>query len=336
MIHKRISLLAVAVLIVICSGSSLSHEVHLEMNSSDIVIEHLWTLGQGQDEFNVTFGNIGSLAAGPDGYLYVLDTGLSAVTAYDAGGVHIGDLQIPEGEGPGEMFVPFDVSVDERGYIYVIDRQARRVSAFDGAEWEYVGSHTLSFMPTQVAASDDQLFITSFWFTDSFTLHRFDPSTGSTHALLPRPDDWQDIAATGNVERMATTPENTVLYSYPYPYRIIEVSEHGEILRKSEGHPSFEGPPEEEEGTTVLPERTRGLALLSSGHVAHVAANETEETIYLDVFTRELTFLERVDLTEEFLELPRPYVAAGPDNRLCFTYRDQYEMVTCYQVQIED
>lgn len=87
---------------------------------------------------------------------------------------------------------------------------------------------------------------------------------------------------------------------------------------------------------TELPELTRGLVLLSSGHVAYVVANDKEHTVHLDLFTRKLEFIERIDLTDLFLGYPHLYLAGGPDNTLCFRYRDPYEIVVCYRVRIKE
>jgi hypothetical protein len=61
---------------------------------------------------------------GPDGNLYVLDNGNHRVVVFTAGWRFV--RQISEvGQGPGELFDPYDFAIDRAGNIYVIDARKR-------------------------------------------------------------------------------------------------------------------------------------------------------------------------------------------------------------------
>ncbi|HMA35352.1 MAG TPA: DUF2298 domain-containing protein [Chloroflexia bacterium] len=82
------------------------------------------------------------LAIGPDGFLYVTDTGNKRVLIFDANGTY--QRQISSGASPtrvapqypfsqpGELNEPIGIAVDKSGNVYVADTNNRRIQKFDG------------------------------------------------------------------------------------------------------------------------------------------------------------------------------------------------------------
>ena len=99
----------------------------------------------------------GSVAVGPDGHVYVSDSGNHRVEVFTADGKYVRQFG-GFGTGPGQFVTPFDLSVDSLGNVYVLDDDALTLSkfspkgAFGGAStaprtWSSVGT---GMMPTSI------------------------------------------------------------------------------------------------------------------------------------------------------------------------------------------
>jgi len=71
----------------------------------------------------------GSIAAGPDGKVYVSDSGNARVEVFSAKGRFIRQFG-SYGEGNGQFLSPFDLAVDQAGNIYVTDDQRLNLQKF--------------------------------------------------------------------------------------------------------------------------------------------------------------------------------------------------------------
>ena len=71
-----------------------------------------------------------NLALGPEGHLYVSDTGGFRVQQYDAEGRHVRALG-RHGDAPGEFARNKGIAVDREGRIYVVDAASEAVQIFD-------------------------------------------------------------------------------------------------------------------------------------------------------------------------------------------------------------
>lgn len=298
-------------------------------NGAD-ALKRLWVVGDAQDEQNVVFGQVNALAFHPEAGLHVLDTSLNAIHRYDDTGQRLGAIEYLEGQGPGELFQPLDLAVAGDGAVFVVDRQQQRVAQFD-AEGAFVQQHAVSFTPTRIAAGDDALFITSFWLTSDTTLYVSARDGTDRRGLRTRPSEWRRTAMTGNVERIRMTPDGTLLYALPHPYRLVELRPDGTVRREATGQPAF-ATITEGERVTRLVEGTRGLAILDDGRVAVLVTNREAERAYLDLFSRDLVFAERIDLTEALPSMPRPYLASGPGTTLFFAFSEPYHRVAAYDL----
>lgn len=263
------------------------------------VLGRQWVVGVEQGEQQVVFGSIREIAYHPDHGLYVLDTGLQTVHRYDTKGHRTGGFEYRRGEGPGEL----------------------------------VQQHSVPSAPTRVAPMQDRIFLAPFWLTSDSTLYVSAPDGSGRYGILPRPEQWKTTAMTGNFERLEVTPEGTLLRSLPYPYRLTEVDPSGTVLREASGHPTFDAP-EQSGGASRMQEGARGLALLETGQVVHLILDRAEERVYLDLFSRDLTFQERIDITGELPSAPLPSLEAGSGSTLYFWLRNPYAQVAAYTLKL--
>lgn len=95
---------------------------------------------EGADEYVI--GEPRSIAVGPKGEIYVLDTQVPVVRAYSRDGVHLRDIG-REGGGPGEYKGPDGMAVLPDGRILVRDPPNQRISVF-AEDGEYLTQWMLS------------------------------------------------------------------------------------------------------------------------------------------------------------------------------------------------
>ncbi len=105
------------------------------------------------------------IAVGPEGGIYVADTGNNRVQVFDAGGTFVHAFG-GEGNGPGQLSEPVGVAVSSVGEVYVADVWHRRVQVF-AADGGYIrefamptwGSVGLDDRP-QLAVYDGEVWVT--------------------------------------------------------------------------------------------------------------------------------------------------------------------------------
>jgi DNA-binding beta-propeller fold protein YncE len=101
----------------------------------------------GQFRFRTdAFSNpLASIAVGPDGSVYVSDSGNARIQVFSPTGAFLRQVG-SRGEGEGEFLEPFDLTVDPNGNLYVVDHTRETISKFapDGAfVWRIGGKGAL-------------------------------------------------------------------------------------------------------------------------------------------------------------------------------------------------
>lgn len=113
-----------AALVLLASTGEAAAQVQLDLS-------RLWEIGGTDTDAAYAFGLVGDMAFGPEGSVYVLDSGNAVVRVYDSTGRHLRSFG-GQGEGPGEFRFPTRMLVAEDG-IRVFDGSLKRVTYFDHA-----------------------------------------------------------------------------------------------------------------------------------------------------------------------------------------------------------
>jgi len=107
------------------------------------------------------------------------------------------------------------------------------------------------------------------------------------------------------------------------PYRILEISPEGEILKRSSGQIQFTELPKMIKiggrEVLVMQQGSRRLAILPDGKVLNIV--ESKEDYYIDVFSDDLKFMTRIEPKRFGLNRLR-YIRADPHGDI---YLDVYE-----------
>lgn len=106
-----------------------------EITPNGVVVRRWGTTGSqpGQFQFNGTNpgdGAYASIAVGPDGQVYVSDSRNHRVQVFTSDGTFVRQFGI-SGTAPGQFRLPFDLSVDPAGNVYVLDDVLMRLTKFD-------------------------------------------------------------------------------------------------------------------------------------------------------------------------------------------------------------
>jgi DNA-binding beta-propeller fold protein YncE len=111
-----------------------------------------------QPEGKTAFTGTTDIAFAPNGHLYISDGyGNARVLEYTADGKRLKQWG-SAGSGPGQFRQPHGIAVDDRGTVYVADRQNGRLQRFD-LNGKYLGEWDNLGMVTTVAFRDGALWI---------------------------------------------------------------------------------------------------------------------------------------------------------------------------------
>jgi len=312
----------------------------------DVDVKFLYRIGDQNsdsplDNNSDIFAKIMSIATDKYSNLYVLDKGLMQIKKYDAEGNRLKVINLNKGQGPGEFTNPKHIALDEAENIFVICQNNRTITKLD-SEGNYVGDLKLTYLPTQFVVVKDKLYITRFWISGTgLIIKRYSLDLKFEYEFMEQPNNAHLIAMTGNFERMQKF-NGSLLYSFPFPYRIVEFDPNGNIVREASGQKKFTKLPDQQKMKLNDPriknevffkmrEGSRGLAVLPEGHVLNIVMSDSD--YYIDIFSPSLLFLKRINVSAFGLESFRNIVADSKGD----IYLDKIEPIPCiikYKIKI--
>lgn len=99
------------------------------------------------------------------GDIYLLDSGNKLIFKFDSNGKFKKIIELNIGRGPGEFISPNSIFVDSSEFIYITDRDAKKLVILDD-HGDFHSDAILKMMPAQVAAFDlNNVFLVGFRFT---------------------------------------------------------------------------------------------------------------------------------------------------------------------------
>lgn len=140
------------------------------------------------------------------------------------------NISISRGRGPGEFLDPSALAVS-RNLIVLADSRNQKIAIFNH-DGELKNEFVIRYMPVKIYVNEDadRLLISGFWPTFQGELvHVYDLEGNFLNTFAERPENWLQIAQTGNFERLLPF-EDSVFISYPQPYKIEKYNWSGELL----------------------------------------------------------------------------------------------------------
>lgn len=214
--------------------------------------------------------------------IYVLDDILNLIHVLEFSNRELNrvdEIEISEGRGPGEMLALSLISASEE-FIAVADDREQKVILFN-PHGELISEFVVDFRPTRLHVHNQKLLLTGFWPTiGSELVHVYDKDGNQAETLVNRPDNWMQIAQTGNFERILPA-EDHLFISYPHPYKIEKYDWSGELLATFEDA-ELTGEIEEDGVIQTLETRIFGLQRFGDGILATAMKDEGYRLELLD------------------------------------------------------
>lgn len=258
--HRHIG--AILVASAILSGCTAGREptVVRGLPADTVYAEARSVIGELDGPPEYLFGDVASVALAPDSVVYVADGLGSNVRAYGLDGQFLGTIAT-EGDGPGELRFPNDLSFDPQGRLNV--RQRYRLSVFaprSGGQLRDSVVRTVSLdRPTLEGArakSSGELFYSPSYYYFMFVRHRYlyevldgDGPTGDTIPVpaVPVPEvlgranypiegggmpvEGVNMAPFEPRPSWDVTPDGRVLMTLGAEYEVYELQPEGDTVR---------------------------------------------------------------------------------------------------------
>jgi hypothetical protein len=193
--HKQ---LYFALTVIVAGGCAQGSDdgVPLGLPSDTLWAEGLTVIGDVDGAPEYLFGDVASVAVGPNQIIYVADHIGATVRAYNLKGEFLGTIG-SEGDGPNEFRFPHDLTFDAAGRLYV--RQRYRVTVFGpSGSGEQLRDLPIRTIPLQRPALEsarakvlEEHYYSPSYYYFMFVRHRYFyeilDSTGATGDTLPVP-----------------------------------------------------------------------------------------------------------------------------------------------------
>jgi hypothetical protein len=250
------------------------------------------------------FDTIGDLAAGADTNLYVLDAGYEEIRTYSPTGELLTSILLTVGKGADAIPSVDAFAVGPGGRFYLASTAGREVASLT-ADGVPIGEFSVPIRPLDIVVASDEFYLTGSAARGSLGA-RYSKEHDARDSFLKETGGPGKFVRADSLAQLAATGHGTLICSFSQPYRIVEFSPDGEILREATGRAE-----QSEEDDPTTEGRSSGLAVLGSGHVVNMVRNEAAGTWYADVFTPDLRFIERIQREAFGFEHYRHVTAVG-------------------------
>jgi hypothetical protein len=163
------------------------------------------------------FANVGAVADGPDGALYVLDNQDLKVVVFNPDGTLRRVFAGTKGHGPGEFDRPRDIALTNAGEVYVLDQSLSRIEVFDTSG---VYRRTLilgTTSPLFVVPAADRIYVVGPILGARPVVTGFDTAGVARDRLVVPPADMAPFGRAGEAYRIGVTLNGAPVVVFPEP-----------------------------------------------------------------------------------------------------------------------
>jgi hypothetical protein len=227
---------------------------------------------------NIIFQQIKDIAIDSNNSIYVLDGKDCVIYKYDENGKILKRIGRP-GQGPGEFGSPCSIFVNSKDWIYVLDRNNRKVEVFD-AESKYRETIKIIVMPlgnrkNVLSDSEGNIYITGY-FKDNNTILAKYKNSGEIIKFYDLPITEYEKNRFGSYDNIMTNQylvggnvcldeEGNLFCSYSWPYIIKKIYKNGNIVSNTACKSEYNWTP-----FIFRTDRENGLLFQESTHSAKI------------------------------------------------------------------
>jgi len=303
----------------------------------------------GSNKENEDFYKLRSFTVDKNGRIYILDAGNSRIQCFSKEGKFLFSFG-RRGQGPGELSNNASkIKILSDGNIYVIDNRQRRINVYNlegkflfsgTTKFKFSGrTHSYSAYFCDIVLLNNVYYLSSLYLEEthkpihiSRKLGKVDSSFGifiepAVNQLkrinnLPHPDWWRIwYAYSGN--KLVAANKNEIIYSQPYPYRLIKYDAKGQVLKEIMGDVEFDTHHHVEYVSGKIGTIMRTYPSHSTGIVLDVSINRDNQLVvpylnpeqdffYIDIYDLDLNLISRYKMKNIISDVKKgEYIGMG-------------------------
>jgi hypothetical protein len=346
--RKKIQCVFFIILVILCGyalaeGPLIPSSPDTKISERHIRAEFVFKLGS--DKPNEDFYRPSSFTVDKNGRIYILDSGNSRIQCFSKEGKFLFSFG-RQGQGPGELSNDASkIKILSDGNIYVIDNRPRRINVYDlEGKFLFAGKIKFLFLGKSSGYFSDIVLLNNVYYLSSLyleenykpihisrTLGEVDSSFGifvepAVNQLkrinkLPHPDWWR-IWYILNGNKLVATNKREIIYSQPYPYRLIKYDTKGQVLKDIMGDVDFDTHHHVEYVSGKIGTTMRTYPRHSTGIVLDVSINRDDQVVvpylnpdqdffYIDIYDLDLNLISRYKMKNIIAVEKEEYVRIG-------------------------
>ncbi len=268
----------------------------------------------GSNKPNEDFYKLRSFTVDKNGRIYILDAGNSRIQCFSKEGKFLFSFG-RRGQGPGELSNETSkIKILSDGNIYVIDNRQRRINVYNlEGKFLFAGKIKFLFLGKSSGYFSDIVLLNNIYYLSSLyleenhkpihisrTLGKVDSSFGifvepamnqlKRISKLPHPDWWR-IWYTYDGNKLVATNQNEIIYSQPYPYRLIKYDAKGKVLKDIMGDVEFDTHHHVEYVSGKIGTSMRTYPSHSTGIVLDVSINRDNQLVVPYLILSKISFI---------------------------------------------